>query len=81
MAEQGVYKTNVTCEIGFSIQSPDGSWEKSRVCIASDVGPGYPQPELMAMVCRKQMEDASNACAEQIDMIAKKVVEQIGGAR
>ena len=77
MAQQGVYKTNVTCEIGFSIQSPGGSWEKSRVCIASDVGPGYPEPELMAQVCKRQIEDATRACEEQIERIAGKILEQV----
>lgn len=74
---QNVYKTQVTCELGFSIQSPDGSWEKSRVCIASDIGPGYPDPALMAQVCRQQMSDATSACNEQIEMIANKIIQQV----
>ena len=77
MPEQGVYKTNVTCEIGFSIMSPDQSWEKSRVAISSDVGPGYPSPELISAVLSQQMLDATNACEEQIGRIASKIVEQV----
>lgn len=78
MAEQqGVYKTEVSCSIGFSIQSPDGSWEKSNVSIKSDVGPGYPEPELMAYVAKMQMDDAVKICEEQIGSIAGKIVEQV----
>lgn len=76
MTEQGVYKTNVTCEIGFSIT--DGTnWEKSRVAISSDVGPGYPEASLMQAVLRQQMLDATAACEEQIEEIANKIVEQV----
>jgi hypothetical protein len=78
MAEQqGVYKTEVSCSIGFSIQSPDGSWEKSNVSIKSDVGPGYPEPELMSYVAKMQMDDAVKICEEQIGSIASKIVEQV----
>lgn len=73
---QGVYKTEVCCSIGFSIQSPDGSWEKSNVSIKSDVGPGYPEAELMVYVAKMQMEDATRICNEQIEGIASKIVEQ-----
>ena len=76
MSNQGVYKTQVTCEIGFSVCVNGTDWEKSRVCIASDVGPGYPEPDLMAQVCKRQMADATSACSEQIDFIANKVIQQ-----
>ena len=76
MSGQGVYKTNVTCEIGFSIT--DGTnWEKSRVAISSDVGPGYPEFELMQAVLRQQMLDATKACEEQIENIANKIIQQV----
>lgn len=75
--QQGVYKTEVSCSIGFSIQSPDGSWEKSNVSIKSDVGPGYPAPELMAYIAKMQMDDATKICNEQIESIASKIVEQV----
>ena len=75
---QGVYKTNVTCSIGFSIQDPSSTnWEKSNVSISSDVGPGYPDPELMQLVLKQQMADATKACEEQIEMIANKIIEQV----
>ena len=77
MSEQGVYKTNVVCEMGFSIESPDGSWEKSRVAISSDVGPGYPEPSLIQAVLNQQMADATKACEEQIQRIADKIIEQV----
>ena len=76
MSNQGVYKTNVTCEIGFSIT--DGTnWEKSRVAISSDVGPGYPEPPLIQAVLSQQMQDATRACEEQIGRIANRIVEQV----
>jgi len=76
MAEQQVYKTDVTCSIGFSICSPDGSWEKSSVSISSEVGPGYPTPEYMSYVLTQQMDDAVKACNKQIGEIANKIVEE-----
>lgn len=81
MAEQGVYKTNVTCEMGFSIESPDGSWEKSRVAISSDVGPGYPEVGLMQAVLKRQMDDAVKACETQISEIASKIVSEAQAVR
>ena len=77
MAEQGVYKTQVTCEMGFSICDPSGNWEKSRVAISSDVGPGYPEANLIQAVLSQQMLDATKACEEQIQRIADKIVEQV----
>lgn len=74
---QEVYRTQVECSIGFSIQSPDGSWEKSNVSIRSDVGPGYPSPDMMAWVVKTQMDDAVKACNEQIMAISEKIVEQV----
>ena len=77
MGEQGVYKTQVTCEMGFSICDPSGNWEKSRVAISSDVGPGYPEANLIQAVLSQQMSDATAACEEQIQRIANKIVEQV----
>ena len=77
MSGQGVYKTNVTCELGFSICDPSQNWEKSRVAISSDIGPGYPEPELMQAVLRQQLSDATKACEEQIETIANKIIEQV----
>lgn len=71
---QGVYKTNVTCSLGLSIQSPDGSWEKANVQISSDVGPGYPSAELMQLVMRQQMEDATKGCERWIEDVADEIV-------
>ena len=73
---QGVYKTNVTCSIGFSVTDGE-NWEKSNVSISSDVGPGYPDAELMQIVLRQQMLDATRACEEQIEHIASKIVEKV----
>lgn len=73
---QEVYKTEVTCSIGFSICSPDGSWEKSSVSISSEVGPGYPTPDFMTYVMKQQMEDATRGCNEQIQAIAEKIVKE-----
>ena len=78
MSEQGVYKTNVTCSLGLSIQSPDGSWEKANIQVSSDVGPGYPEPELMRYVMTRQMEDATKGCEKWIEDVANKIIEQIG---
>ena len=74
---QGVYKTNVTCEMGYSICDPSGNWEKSRVAISSDIGPGYPEANLMQAVLTQQLADATKACEEQIQAIANKIVEQV----
>ena len=79
MAQQEVYRTEVTCSIGFSICSPDGSWEKSSVSIASEVGPGYPTPDFMSYVMRQQMDDAVSGCNRQIEEIARKIVEEAKG--
>lgn len=73
---QQVYRTEVECTVGFSIQSPDGSWEKSGVSIKSEVGPGYPEPEFMSYVAKTQMSDAVKACDEQIESIARKIVDK-----
>lgn len=72
---QEVYKTTVTCTIGYSIQSPDQSWEKSSVAISSEIGPGYPTKEFMTFVLKSQIEDTANACNEQIEEIAKRIVD------
>lgn len=74
---QGVYKTTVTVSVGYSIQSPDQSWEKDNVTIASEIGPGYPEASLMQAVLMQQFNDATKACEEQIQMIANKIVEQV----
>lgn len=76
---QEVYKTNVRCEIGFSIQDQRGNWEKSTVSIASDIGPGYPEPMFLEQVLKQQIDDAANACNEQIENIAKKIVDVAQG--
>lgn len=76
-AQQSVYKTRVECSIGFSIQDASGNWEKSNVVIASDVGPGYPEPQLLSWVLKTQIDDATKACQEQIDNIANKIAHQI----
>lgn len=73
---QEVYKTEVTCSIGFSICSPDGSWEKSSISISSECGPGYPTPDFMAYVMKNQMDDATRGCNEQIENIANKIVAE-----
>lgn len=75
---QGVYKVSVTCTMNYSIQSVDKSWEKSGVSITSEVGPGYPTPELMRSVMDRQMHDACDGCQQQIDEIAKRIM---GGVR
>lgn len=72
-----VYKTAVTCEIAYSVQTPSGDWTKSRVAITSEVGPGYPQKEFLAWVIKSQIADATQACDEQIETIANKIVEQL----
>lgn len=77
MDQQGIYKVSVECSIGFSIQAPSGDWEKSNVSIRSEVGPGYPEPKLMAWVLSNQMSDATRACQEQIDQITSKIVRQV----
>lgn len=77
MSGQGVYKTTVTCSVGYSIESPDHSWEKSNVTLASEIGPGYPEAELMQVVLRQQLDDATRACEEQIQTIANKIIEQV----
>ena len=74
---QGVYKTTVTCSIGYSIESPDKSWEKSNVSISSEIGPGYPEANLMQAVLNQQLNDATRACEEQIQTIANKIIEQV----
>lgn len=76
---QEVYRTEVACTIGFSICSPDGSWEKSSVSITSEVGPGYPTADFMSYVIKQQMDDATKGCNEQIESIAAKIVEEVKG--
>lgn len=77
MSGQGVYKTNVTCSLGLSVESPDGSWEKANISISSDVGPGYPDAELMQAVMTQQMNDAVAGCDRWIEDIANKIIEQV----
>lgn len=76
---QGVYKTNVTCSIGFSVTDGE-NWEKSNVSISSDIGPGYPDASLMQVVLRQQMLDATRACEEQIEHIANKIIEKVNAS-
>lgn len=71
------YKTEVTCSIGLSIQSPDGSWEKSNISIMTESGPGYPTEAQMAQLMQQQMADATKGANEQIEMIAKKIIEKV----
>ena len=85
---QEVYKTQVTCEVGYSICMPSaspgspGDWVKNRVCISSDVGPGYPDATMMHSVLMQQINDATGACDEQIQQIANKIIAEVqGGAR
>lgn len=76
---QRVYTTRVTCQIGFSIQDPSsGNWEKSDVEISSEVGPGYPTPQMMHAVIHQQMDDAVRGCDEQIELLAKRIIEKAG---
>lgn len=80
---QRVLSTRVTCQIGFSIQDPvSGNWEKSDVSISSEVGPGYPSPQTMRSVIHQQMDDAVSGCDEQIEMLAKRILDAAakGGA-
>lgn len=73
---QRVLSTRVTCQIGFSIQDPvSGNWEKSDVSISSEVGPGYPSPQTMRSVIHQQMDDAVSGCDEQIETLAKRILE------
>ena len=83
MEAQRVLSTRVTCQIGFSIQDPvSGNWEKSDVSISSEVGPGYPSPQMMRSVIRQQMDDAVRGCDEQIETLAKRILDAAskGGA-
>lgn len=83
MDAQRVLSTRVTCQIGFSIQDPvSGNWEKSDVSISSEVGPGYPSPQTMHNVIHQQMDDAVSGCDEQIEILAKRILEAAarGGA-
>lgn len=83
MEAQRVLSTRVTCQIGFSIQDTvSGNWEKSDVSISSEVGPGYPSPQMMRSVIRQQMDDAVRGCDEQIETLAKRILDAAskGGA-
>ena len=83
MEAQRVLSTRVTCQIGFSIQDPvSGNWEKSDFSISSEVGPGYPSPQTMRSVIHQQMDDAVSGCDEQIETLAKRILEAAakGGA-
>lgn len=71
-----VLKTTVTCEVGFSVQTGSGDWEKSGVTVSSEVGPGYPSPQGMSALVRRQMDDAVAACNAQIEQIARKVIKE-----
>mgnify|MGYP006886777226 CR=1 FL=1 len=76
---QRVYTTRVTCQIGFSIQDPaSGNWEKSDVSISSEVGPGYPSPKMMHGVIHQQMADAVRGCDEQIETLARRILDKAG---
>lgn len=77
MSQQGVYKTNVTCTIGLSVQTPSGDWEKSGISISSDIGPGYPEASLMQVVLKQQMDDATRGAEEWIEAISNKIIEQV----
>lgn len=72
-----VYKTHVTVNVGFSIESrnADGTanWEKSGVSIETESGPGYPSDEDMRFMLSSQMNDAVNGCNEEIGVIADRV--------
>ena len=70
-----VFKTYVTCEIGFSIADQNNNWSKSKVAISSEVGPGYPDKDFLAWVVQSQIADATNACNEQIEELAKRISE------
>lgn len=72
-----VYRTDVTVEVGYSIQTPSGDWQKNKVALTSQVGPGYPSKEFLAFVLKSQVEDATAACNEQIQEIANKIVQQV----
>jgi hypothetical protein len=77
MADWHTYKTEVACSIGLSIQSPDGSWEKSNISITTESGPGYPTEAQMAQLMQQQMADATKGANEQIEMIAAKILEKV----
>ena len=72
-----IYKTIVTCSIGFSIESPDGSWEKSNIGITTESGPGYPSESEMQIMLQAQMNDAVSGANEQIETIAKKIIQKV----
>ena len=77
MADWQTYKTEVSCSIGLSIQSPDGSWEKSGIAVTTESGPGYPTEAQMAQLMQQQMADATKGASEQIEMVAKKILEKV----
>lgn len=72
-----VYRTDMTVEIGYSIQTPSGDWIKNKVALTSQVGPGYPDKDFLSFVLKSQLSDATQACDEQIEEIARKIVEQV----
>lgn len=75
-----VYKTNVTCSLGVSVQDPvSGSWEKANVQVSSEVGPGYPDASMMRSVMTQQMNDAVDGCQRWIDEVARQIVAKVQG--
>lgn len=84
MADREIYKTTVTCTIGFSIASIDpktgqpAAWEKSSVSIATESGTGYPSKEELSYMLHCQMTDAVDGCEEQLNTLANKIIELSG---
>ena len=77
MTQQGVFKTTVTCSLGISVETPTKDWMKSNVSVSSEVGPGYPDAELMGVVLRQQMSDAERGCEEYIESLANKILQKV----
>ena len=74
---QGVYKTTVTVEVGYSVQDQrTGDWVKPVVSIATEVGPGYPSPAMLGQLLRQQLSDAVSGCDDAIERMAQAVVEE-----
>lgn len=72
-----IYKTYVEVSVGLSIQDPNGDWEKTNIAIKTESGPGYPDAQTMKVIIQNQMNDAVNGANEQIEMVAKKIIEKV----
>ena len=77
MSDLQVYKTIVTIEVGCSVQTPDGDWEKFNASVGTEVGPGYPTAEFMNWCVKTQMNDACAAVQTAInDNIVQPALEK-----